>query len=300
MGKIIGLISNPEKQETVKSASELLKRYQHSTDVHFLLDQYLSDALDLKDRVATDDQMGEKADLIVVLGGDGTFLSAVKRIQREKMPFLGINHGGLGFLAEFTVDSFKHVVNALIDGTLLLEKRLMLDIRLTTASSNETPKNHCYEALNDCVITKGALSRVLHFKVFVDDQFLNAYSADGFIISTPTGSTAYSLSCGGPLVAPDTEVLILTPISPHTLSNRPLIVGSNKKIKVVLEKGIAEVGLTIDGQIGHALNVSDYIEVTRSDRNIFLVESGLDYFEILREKLGWRGTSHYRTKLESQ
>lgn len=283
----IAILSNPKKSAAVYVVEGLLQEVARHKDVKVLLDKPLAEKLKRKDLYKTDQEMASSADLLVILGGDGTLLHSIQRISKKKLPILGVNLGGLGFLTEFSVDDFFKELPLIIKGQFKTEDRLTLRIQKKTGKKC----GNAYEALNDAVITKGALSRMLELNVYVDEDYLTTYRSDGLIIATPTGSTAHSLSGGGPIVSPNCEVMILTPICPHTLSNRPIVIAHDEKIQIQLVSSSEMVSLTLDGQIGMELKKDDWICIERGPRDIPLVKSKHDYFEILREKLGWRGSA---------
>jgi NAD+ kinase len=194
----------------------------------------------------------------------------------------------MGFLTEFSADDFLKIFPEILKKNFKIEERLTLQVMHI---QEKRKLSSTYEALNDAVITKGTLSRMLSLDVYVKDDYLTTYRADGLIVATPTGSTAHSLSSGGPIVTPNALVMILTPICPHTLSNRPLIVSHDQKIRIQLTSSSEMVGLTLDGQVGVELKTGDWIEVQKGTRNIPLVRFKYNYFEVLRQKLGWRGSA---------
>src|SRR5919109_55555 len=191
-------------------------------------------------------QMAAKADLIISLGGDGTLLNIAPLVERVDVPILGVNLGGLGFITEVAVDELEAVLSKTLDGNYELEKRMTLEIRVHTRNG----KHHKFRVLNDAVIAKGARSRIIDLETYVGDDYLCTYRADGLIISTPTGSTAYSLAAGGPILEPAMGAIVLAPICPHTLTNRPIVVRSNVTIRVTLRSFGDTVILSPDGQQG--------------------------------------------------
>ncbi len=226
----------------------------------------------------------EGIDLAVVLGGDGTLLYAARIMMRHNAPLLGVNLGGLGFLTEISLDSLYPTLEQVLTGNFTAENRMMIGVEVWRGDRLVT----CHTVLNDAVINKGALARILNLKVKVGDTNLTAYRADGLIIATPTGSTAYNLSAGGPIVFPAHETIILTPICPFTLSNRPLILPENMVIEVDVDPEASDVILTSDGQVSCPLEPGDRVVAKRSPNRIQLIKNPYkNYFEILRTKLGW-------------
>ena len=225
-----------------------------------------------------------EADLGVVLGGDGTLLFAARTIGARGAPLLGVNMGGLGFLTEISLDDLYPTLEKTLAGNYLVQPRMTLEVEVWQEGRVRTSQR----VLNDVVINKGAFARILNFQVKVDKFNLSAYRADGLIISTPTGSTAYNLAAGGPIVHPAHESIIITPICPFTLSNRPLILPHDVLVEVTVSPESTDVLLTSDGQVLCPLEPGDLVVVRRSEYNINLVKNPYkDYFEILRTKLGW-------------
>lgn len=224
------------------------------------------------------------ADLYVVVGGDGTLLSLARSIAAHPRPILGINMGGLGFLTETGPDEVEETLKRVLEGDFTTERRMMLEVSL--ARGRRTIGRH--RALNDVVINKSALARIIELGLKINRQFVNAYRADGLIVSTPTGSTAYSLAAGGPLIHPDMAALVIAPICPHTLSLRPLVVPEDSRVEITLRTEDSEVYLTIDGQVGHPLRASDRVLIRRSGQPVLMVRSPhRSYYQLLRRKLRW-------------
>jgi NAD+ kinase len=221
---------------------------------------------------------------IVVLGGDGTLLHVAGEAYRLKIPLLGINLGGLGFITEAQEKDMEEALDALVSGDFEVDRRMMLS--LTVKNSKGSSKT--YFALNEAVVTKGPLGRMIALPTWVGSSCLTTYRGDGLILSTPTGSTAYNLSAGGPILHPSLEALILTPICPFALSARPLILPGDMQVEIRLQKTGEEINLVVDGQTNQKLRGWDTIEAKKADGHLHLVKGPrLDYFAILREKLGW-------------
>lgn len=224
-----------------------------------------------------------QVDAVIVLGGDGTLLSMARAVGDLGVPLLGINLGGLGFLTATTLDELLPAMEALLAGAMAVEERMMLSARLVRGGQVVGE----YVALNDVVITKSAMSRIIDLAVSVDGRHATAYRADGLIISTPTGSTAYNLSAGGPILFPTMDAVVLTPIAPHTLSNRPIVLPGAQRIDVTLRVE-QEVMLTMDGQVGVPLREGDTVEVGKARARIRLMRfEQKDFFSVLRTKLKW-------------
>jgi len=224
-----------------------------------------------------------QADLLIILGGDGTLLSMARAVGDLGVPLLGVNLGGLGFLTATTLDEMFPALEAYFAGCMAIEERMLLAARIVR---NNQPLGE-YAALNDIVITKSAMSRIIDLSVSVDGRHATAYRADGLIISTPTGSTAYSLSAGGPILFPTMDAVVLTPICSHTLTNRPIVVPGTDRIEVTLLAD-QEVMATMDGQVGVGLREGDTVEVCKAAARIRLVRfPQKDFFSVLRTKLKW-------------
>jgi NAD+ kinase len=232
-------------------------------------------------------ELARAADLVVVLGGDGTLLSMADAIgvAGSNVPILGVNFGSLGFLTEVTLPELYPALDVAVSGRAPVEERMML--RSTTMRTSDTVAD--YIALNDVVITKAARSRMIDLSVCVGDEFVTRVKADGLIVATPTGSTAYNLAAGGPIVQPTLDAVILTPIAPHTLTNRPIVIPAASAVCVqphIDERD--ELYVTFDGQAGFQLQVGDQIRICRADRPLRLIRpSTRSYFEVLRQKLKW-------------
>ena len=232
----------------------------------------------------TKKEMAAKAELIVSLGGDGTLLNIAPLVERPDVPILGVNMGGLGFITEVAVDELESILIKTLDGDYEVEKRMTLEIRVHSRKR----KLHKFRVLNDAVITKGARSRIIDLETYVGEDYLCTYRADGLIISTPTGSTAYSLAAGGPILEPALGAIILSPICPHTLTNRPIVVPSKAAVRVTLRSFGDTVILSPDGQQGVRLNNGDKVEARDYGLPVSLIKiPSRSYYEILRGKLKW-------------
>jgi NAD+ kinase len=232
---------------------------------------------------ASKSELPGQVDALIVLGGDGTLLSMARAVGDLGVPILGVNLGGLGFLTATTLEEMLPALEALLAGGMAVEERMMLAARVVRGGQ---PTGD-YIALNDVVITKSAMSRIIDLAVSVDGRHATAYRADGLIISTPTGSTAYNLSAGGPILFPTMDAVVLTPIAPHTLSNRPIVLPGAQRIDVTLRVD-QEVMLTMDGQVGVPLRERDVVEVQKARARIRLMRfDQKDFFSVLRTKLKW-------------
>jgi NAD+ kinase len=224
------------------------------------------------------------ADMMVVLGGDGTLIHGARLLQGRPVPILGINMGSLGFLTEIPRDEALKRLDEALSGVAQVESRMKLTCRLYRGGKRLLED----EVLNDVVFNKGALAKIADFETSIDGQLITLYKADGVIFATPTGSTAYSLSAHGPIVHPSLDCVVVTPICPHALTQRPLVVPGSRKLSLLLKSDSTDVYLTLDGQYGQALLKGDRVEVERSPNRVLLIRNPqLDYFEVLRQKLHW-------------
>lgn len=241
------------------------------------------------DKTPESSSIPDSVDWLIVLGGDGTLLGAARQVGRYGVPILGVNLGGLGFMTEIPLKKLYHSVEMMLEGGLEWESRLMLEAVVVRAEEEVCRSI----VLNDVVINKSALARILDMDVHIDDQFLTTFRADGLIVSTPTGSTAYNLSAGGPIVYPTLSDIILTPICPFTLTNRPIILSDTATVRIEIANEVyEEVALTLDGQVGFDLLLGDRVFIRKSEEQIRLIKSPHQtYFEILRTKLGWGGAT---------
>jgi len=228
--------------------------------------------------------MAAKADLIIALGGDGTLLNIAPLVERPGVPILGVNLGGLGFITEVAVEELEEVLTQTLEDDYVVEKRMTLAVKLKSERGGSTK----FRVLNDAVITKGARSRIIDLETFVGDEYLCTYRADGLIVSTPTGSTAYSLAAGGPILQATAGAIILCPICPHTLTNRPIVISSKATVRVTLRSSGGTVILSPDGQRGVRLRNGDCVEMSDFGMPVSLIKIPTrSYFEILRKKLKW-------------
>ena len=235
-------------------------------------------------RSCTKKEMAAEADLIISLGGDGTLLNIAPLVIRPEVPILGVNLGGLGFITEVAVGELESVLRKTLDGDYEVEKRMTLEVRVISKKG----RTRKFRILNDAVIAKGARSRIIDLETYVGEDYLCTYRADGLIISTPTGSTAYSLAAAGPILEPTLGAIVLAPICPHTLTNRPIVVPSTAAIRVTLRSFGDTVFFSPDGQKGVRLNNGDKLEARDYGMPVSLIKlPSRSYYEILREKLKW-------------
>ncbi|MDC0205844.1 NAD(+)/NADH kinase [Nitrospinae bacterium] len=236
------------------------------------------------------EEVAAQTDLLIVLGGDGTLLNVAGFAHPHEVPILGVNLGSLGFLTETTMENLYPTLEKVLDRKCEIENRMLLNASVLRNGKNIEDFN----VLNDIVINKGALARILNLKVFVDDQYMTSYRADGLIIASPTGSTAYSLSAGGPIIHPSMHALVLSPICPFALTNRPIVVPDSSVIRVQLTTRNADedVRITLDGQTGYSIKSGDILEAKKADIPVKLIQApGKNYYQLLRKKLHWGGTA---------
>jgi len=231
-------------------------------------------------------EIAEGSDLLIVLGGDGTMIGAARLVSGRGTPVLGVNLGSLGYLTEFAAEEALPALEEVMGGNFEVDSRMMLDWRVRREGSVVGEGT----ALNDVVVNKSALARIIEIDCSVGPHYVTTYRADGFIVASPTGSTAYNLSAGGPIICPGTEAISICPICPHTLTNRPLLLPDTANIQLQINTREQEVMLTSDGQTGLPLMAGDRVEVQKSAKTFNTIRSkDKDYFEILRNKLKWSG-----------
>ena len=272
---ILGDKSKKKIRETIKELEPLFRKKSHLSIID------ISDEEELE-KVS--------ADLAFVFGGDGTILSASRKLNGRQIPLIGVHLGKFGFLAELTSREISDSLDKIFAGEYVISQRMLLTCKVTRSKQviNETL------GLNDAVISGTSLSRLISIKLYINEEIVTTYSSDGLIVSTPAGSTAHSLSAGGPIVTPDMEAFIITPICPHTLSNRPLVVSGDSKIEMEQISESKGVGLTVDGQIYFDIKVGDRIVIEKAENKLQLIDiQTRTFFDVLREKLDWRGQPTY-------
>jgi NAD+ kinase len=289
MVRSIGIISKPRREKLEQVIPPLLD-WLARREIHALLDEETAGSLDsellpsLRVPVVKRSEIAANSDLILVLGGDGTVLAAAREVQSRNIPILAVNLGGLGFLTAVTIRELYPTLELILEGKHHIAKRKMLQIDVMRSGAVSST----YHALNDAVLTKAAMSRILDFKASVDGQLLSFLRADGLIVSTPTGSTAYSLAAGGPIVYPSVDAFVITPICPHTLTHRPVVVPDRSRIEIVFESEVEHIFLTVDGQVGLEFHTEDCIVCSLSPYQIGLVHPPhKGFFDLLRNKLKW-------------
>ena len=285
----VGLVAKSGLDAAAGALAELAG-WLEARDVHAVFETETAELAGLPAgrRTVSRDDLPQACDLIVVLGGDGTLIGMADRIAEAgaEVPILGVNFGSLGFLTEITLPELYPSLESVLSGTAQIEERMMLRSRTLRDGAVHAERL----ALNDVVITKGALSRIIDLEVEIGGRPIMRVRADGLIVGSPTGSTAYNLAAGGPILHPEVDALLLTPIAPHMLTNRPVVVPASSEIRVrpAVNGSNEQMFVTIDGQSGHALQPADEICITRADRPLRLIRASTrTYFDVLRQKLKW-------------
>lgn len=284
----IGIIPNMEKDKDLILTGNITK-WLIEKKAEVMLNKNISTLLAKPELGFTNEEIFGAADMIIVLGGDGTLLNIARQSASYEVPLFGINLGHLGFLTEVEAEDMYPALEKVISGEYEIEKRMMLEATVEK-DSIQLEKSI---ALNDVGITKGPFSRIISLGIYINDNFVDLYSADGIVISSPTGSTAYSLSAGGPIVSPDVKVLIITPICPHTLHSRSIVVSNEDVVKIEVCENNTEVMLTLDGQQGYKVKSGDIVTVRQSQYYTNLVKlRGRSFFQVLRQKMSERWSSN--------
>jgi len=274
----IGIVVKPHAPEIERILKELMC-YLEKKGIDCILEEVVARKLG-KDGGVRRESIPEKVDFVIVLGGDGTLLSIAHLAAQKNVPVLGVNLGSLGFLTEVPLEEMFLALDSYLGGN----DRIVSNRRMLEAVA----KGKVYYCLNDVVINKGALARMIQCAIWIDEKAIATVRADGIIISTPTGSTAYSLSAGGPILQPYIPAIIIAPICPHTLSFRPMVISLKSRVKIQLLTAGEEVFLTLDGQRGDLLKKKEVVEIKSSNLELSLVSSPKrNYFDLLKEKLGW-------------
>lgn len=279
--KRIGIIAKTDKAEAVETSGEVVK-WLKERRVEPVLDDELSALLGLTHGCRKSD-LPSLSDMLLVLGGDGTLLASARLAGISGIPLLGVNLGNLGFITEITKDELYPALEKVLAGDYETEERLMLSVRVV----RDGTEVGTYTVLNDVVVSRGTTARIIDLETKINGEYITTYKADGVIVSTPTGSTAYSLSAGGPILYPSLHVVSITPICPHTLTNRPVIIPDDSLVAITLLSR-EDVLLTVDGVSGTAIHVGDTVEVRRAPNSIKLIKSPYrSYYDVLRTKLKW-------------
>lgn len=283
MIRAAGIIAKPNR-ELLSSVVPPLVEWLRGRNIDVFTDKQTKECIPTGANELAREALAEQVDLMIVLGGDGTLLSAARALGTHKVPILAVNLGGLGFLTSVTLDELYPLLDQVLAGKHRISERMMLDAEILRGG--QVAERQC--ALNDAVANKAAIARMLEFDVFVDGNSVGRYRADGIVVATPTGSTAYSLAAGGPIIDPALDAFVITPICPHMLTNRPLVVRDTARIEIDFAPAEEPVYVTLDGQIGFQLKPKDRISITKSKNRVALVRPpAKTYFEVLRSKLKW-------------
>jgi NAD+ kinase len=281
--KRIGVISRPRRSNIAEVVPPLL-RWLQERGLQSVYDVETATVLKSGTAGMTRHQVAQESDLLLVLGGDGTILAASREAAHHDIPILPINMGSLGFLTSFTVDELYPALESALAGQAKMEERVLLDVERAHNGELLTQQR----VLNDAVVHKGTLARMIEVELHINGAFVCRYRADGLIVATPTGSTAYSLSAGGPIVQPGVASILVTPICPHTLSDRPVVIQDSSVIELLVSQSSDSVFLTLDGQTGVPMQLGDRVRIVRSKERLKLIQPpNKTYFEILRNKLKW-------------
>jgi NAD+ kinase len=280
--KVAAIISRPARPEVARTVPELLA-WLHTHGYQVIVDPETAKYSNGQEEVPRAQMSSRSLDLIVVLGGDGTLLSAVRATAASDAPLLGVNLGSLGFLTDVPLSSLFSMLDAIAQGRTTVEQRSLMQCDLLRGDT----VLGSYMAFNDVVVNKTALARLNNYDLFVDKVFVSSYRADGMIVATPTGSTAYSLSAGGPVVMPTVDAFVITPVAPHSLTHRPLVVPGSAVIEILPRSDEEVAYLSLDGQPGLDLRDGDRVRCSRSQHKVSLFRTDTDFFHVLRTKLKW-------------
>ncbi len=281
--KRIGIVAKIKRDEHVRQTVKDLVRWLTDRQITPVLEAEIGSQLNHPHCLPKADLPGA-TEMLVVLGGDGTLLSVARLIKGREVPLLGVNLGGLGFLTEVAIEEMFPVLEQVLKGNCRIDRRMMLKAQILRGGACITEES----LLNDVVINRSALARILTLEVRVNGNYLTTFQADGLILSTPTGSTAYSLAAGGPIIYPSLSSILLSPICPHTLTNRPIILPVESTVTVTLRSEQSDAYVTLDGQIGLPFLENDVARIEKSGYTVPMVKSPFkDYFEVLRTKLKW-------------
>lgn len=282
MIRTVGVVCKPRKEEICAVVPPLLA-WLRARRLQVHLDPETAESCQPPEPSLTREELARTADLLIVLGGDGTILATARHLRDREIPILPVNLGGLGFLTSVTLEELYPLLEQVLAGKHQISQRMMLEAEVRRDGSVAEKQ----KALNDAVINQAALARMMDFDVHVNQSHVGRYRADGLIVSTPTGSTAYSLAAGGPIIHPDLDAFVITPICPHMLTNRPLVIPATAVVEINFPAE-ETLTLTLDGQVGFGLNHSDRVTIRKSSTRVLLVRPpNKTYFEVLRNKLRW-------------
>ncbi|HZQ95526.1 MAG TPA: NAD(+)/NADH kinase [Candidatus Sulfotelmatobacter sp.] len=280
--KTAAVISRPGRPQVAEIMPDLLHWFaEHNYTV--IVDEQTGKYVSTQPVVPRSQMASQPLDLVVVLGGDGTLLSAARVTAAQDVPLLGVNLGSLGFLTEVPLHSLYTMLDAIAEGRAAVEQRSLMQVEMR----RDGVVRGSYMVFNDAVVNKTPLARLNTYDLYVDKAFVSSYRADGMIISTPTGSTAYSLSAGGPVLMPTVQALVITPVAPHALTHRPLVVPDSVEIEILLRSEDELAYLSLDGQPGLDLRDGDRVHCRRSEHRVNLFRTGTDFFQVLRTKMKW-------------
>jgi NAD+ kinase len=280
--KTAAILSRPERPEVAQVLPGLFAWLaEHGYKV--IVDGETAGYIAGQEVVPRNQMAAQPLDLVVVLGGDGTLLSAARVTAAVDVPLLGVNLGSLGFLTEVPLPSLYSMLDAIAQGRAAVEHRSLMQVQLL----REDEVRGSYNVFNDAVVNKTVLARLNTYDLYIDETFVSSYRADGMIIATPTGSTAYSLSAGGPVLMPSVNAFVITPVAPHSLTHRPLVVPDSVQIEILLRSEEDVAYLSLDGQPGLDLRDGDRVRCCRSEHHVNLFRTGTDFFHLLRTKLKW-------------
>ncbi|NIB41133.1 NAD(+) kinase [Pseudomaricurvus alkylphenolicus] len=283
--KHVGLIGRPGSERALHTLKRLI-RYLHSCGTNVVLEESTATALPGHTmEVCSYEALGKACDLVIVVGGDGSLLGAARSLAKYKVPLLGVNRGRLGFLTDITPNDIENKVGEVLDGKYMMETRFLLD----TSVIRKGALIGGGDALNDVVVHPGRFIRMIEFELYIDGQFVYSQRSDGLIVSTPTGSTAYALSGGGPIMHPKLDAIVIVPMNPHTLSSRPIVVDGNSEIRILIgEHNSAYPHVTCDGQNHVVTNPGDEIHIHKKPHKLQLLHPlNHNFYETCRSKLGW-------------
>jgi NAD+ kinase len=280
--KTVGIVSKPHKAEVAEIMPSLM-RWLRTHGYEFIVDPETAACAAGSPPVSREEMGKRRLEFVIVLGGDGTFLSAARAVAKAGIPIVGVNLGALGFLTEVPLDELYPTLDSIERGSSAIDQRSMVHCEVSRNGSVIAS----YDALNDVVVGKGTIARLNHCDVYIDKVFVSRYQADSLIVSTPTGSTAYSLAAGGPILMPNVEGFVVTPVSAHSLTHRPLVVRDSSEVEIVVMTGQEEAYLSIDGQAGMPMLDGDRVFCRKSQYQVKLLHTKGTFFDVLRGKLKW-------------
>ena len=280
--KIVGIVSKPNKPEVAEIMAGLMQ-WLRTHNYDFIVDPETAPHAAGASQVSRIEMAARKLEFVIVLGGDGTLLSAARAVAKAGIPILGINLGVLGFLTEVPLEELYPTLDSIENGSCTVHQRSMVHCEVSRSGSVIAT----YDALNDVVVGKGTIARLNHCDVYIDKIFVSRYQADSLIVSSPTGSTAYSLAAGGPILMPDVAAFVITPVSAHSLTHRPLVVRDTSEVEIVVMTGDEEAYLSIDGQAGMPMLDGDRVFCRKSQHQVKLLHTKGTFFDVLRGKLKW-------------